>query len=239
MQENRRVCKFPCTSRGEGPAGPAAAGGRRGQPAAAPGPAPRRGRGALRALPWQAAAWGQGQAAGRRPVYSPYKAQKTGRRPPLRSGGAPLRGALPGLRPGGLRPSPPPAHIFPNAAAPAFPGPAPGRQLRGAGASSGAGAPFTARTRRRKPAAGPRCAAAGGAPPQGRPARAKPGRPAAAFPPCTGRPKGEKPYPLAPSSSGCSCSPRRAASSAAPVSESSAQRLVGFFRGSSCPKGTK
>ena len=38
------------------------------------------------------------------------------------------------------------------------------------------GAPFTARTRRRKPAAGPRCAAAGGAP-QGRPARAACGRP--------------------------------------------------------------
>ena len=191
-------------------------------------------------------------------------------------------------------------------------GPAPGRQPRGGRDKRRAGAPFTARTRRRKPAAGPRCAAAGGAP-AGRPARAMPGRPAAAprllhifsktqqprlFPapppagscvgqgqaagrcpvyspykaqeagrrppllrsggrpcgaPCPGvaraaggrraprphTPQGEKPYPLAPSSSGCSCSPRRAASSVAPVSESSAQRLVGFFRGSSCPKGTK
>ena len=205
LQENRRVCKFPCTSRGEAP-------------------------------PSAGSCVGAGASGG---SYSPYKAQKAGRRPPLRSsGGAPRRGALPGRSPGGLRPSPPPAHISPNAAAPAFPGPAPGRQLRGDRGKRRVGAPFTARTRRRKPAAGPRCAAAGGAP-AGRPARAKPGRPAAAFSPYTGPPKGEKPYPLAPSSSGCSCSPRRAASSVAPVSESSAQRLVGFFRGSSCPKGTK
>lgn len=75
LQENRRVCKFPCTSRGEGPAGPAAVGGRRGR----------------------AAAWGQGQAAGRRPVYSPYKAQEAGRRPPLlRSGGRPVGAPCPG-----------------------------------------------------------------------------------------------------------------------------------------------
>ena len=209
LQENRRVCKFPCTSRGEGPAlgrqlrGAGASGGsaprlqpvqgagsrpqapaaqqrggapqgrparaKPGRPAAVPASCtyfPKRSSpGFSRPRPRQAAAWGQGQAAGRRPVYSLYKAQEAGRRPPLRS--------------------------------------------------SGQGAPA------------------------GRPARAKPGRPAAAFSPCTGPPKGEKPYPLAPSSSGCSCSPRRAASSAAPVSESSAQRLVGFFRGSSCPKGTK
>ena len=40
---------------------------------------------------------GQGQAAGRYPVYSPYKAQKTGRRPPLRSsGGRPAGAPCPG-----------------------------------------------------------------------------------------------------------------------------------------------
>lgn len=38
---------------------------------------------------------------------------------------------------------------------------------------------------------------------------------------------------------GCNCLPSSAAASAAPVRESSAARLVGFFRGSSCPKGTK
>ena len=38
---------------------------------------------------------------------------------------------------------------------------------------------------------------------------------------------------------GCNCRPSSAAVSAAPVRESSAARLVGFFRGSSCPKGTK
>ncbi len=208
LQENRRVCKFPCTSRGEGPAPAGSCVGA----GASGGPAPR-----LQPV----------QGAENRP-QAPAAQQR----------GAPRRGALPGRSPGGLRPSPPPAHIFPNAAAPAFPGLALGRQLRGGRGKRRVGAPFTARTRRRKPAAGPRCAAAGGAP-AGHPARAKPGRPAAVFSPCTGRPKGEKPYPLAPSSSGCSCSPRRAASSAASVSESSAQRLVGFFRGSSCPKGTK
>ena len=38
---------------------------------------------------------------------------------------------------------------------------------------------------------------------------------------------------------GCNCRPSSAAANAAPVRESSAARLVGFFRGSSCPKGTK
>ena len=38
---------------------------------------------------------------------------------------------------------------------------------------------------------------------------------------------------------GCNCRPSSAAASAAPVRESSAARLVGFFGGSSCPKGTK
>ena len=200
LQENRRVCKFPCTSRGEGPApGRQLRGGRGkrrvgapftartrrccaaggapqgrparaqpGRPAAVPASCtyfPKRSSpGFPRPRPRQAAAWGQGQAAGRYPVYSPCKAQEAGRRPPLRSSGGRPEGA-----------------------------PCPGF------------------------------------------ARAACGR----LSPRTNSPKGEKPYPLAPSSSGCSCSPRRAASSVAPVSESSAQRLVGFFRGSSCPKGTK
>lgn len=47
-------------------------------------------------------------------------------------------------------------------------------------------------------------------------------------------------YPTGiPRSIGCNCLPSSAAASAAPVSESSAAKLVGFFRGSSCPKGTK
>ncbi len=98
LQENRRVCKFPCTSRGEGPAGPAACGGRRGRPAAAPRPRPMQGAGRPAGPPSAGSCVGQGQAAGRCPVYSPYKAQKTGRRPPLlRSGGRPAGAPCPGF----------------------------------------------------------------------------------------------------------------------------------------------
>ena len=47
-------------------------------------------------------------------------------------------------------------------------------------------------------------------------------------------------YPTGiPRSIGCNCRPSSAAASAAPVRESSAARLVGVFRGASCPKGTK
>ena len=99
LQENRRVCKFPCTSRGEGPQGrpPQAAVGDGLRPP--PGPAPcGGGRGALRAPPSAGSCVGQGQAAGRCPVYSPYKAQEAGRRPPLRSsGGRPAGAPCPGF----------------------------------------------------------------------------------------------------------------------------------------------
>lgn len=60
---------------------------------------------------------------------------------------------------------------------------------------------------------------------------------------CGAGPAGPLPaqtYPTGiPRSIGCNCLPSSAAASAAPVRESSAARLVGFFRGSSCPKGTK
>ena len=204
LQENRRVCKFPCTSRGEGPAF-----GRQLRRAGASGGS------APRLQPVQGAgSRPQAPAAQQRGAPCPGEARAACGRPRL-------------------------LHIFPQTQQPRLsPAPPSAGSCVGAGASGGSAS-------RLQPVQGagsrpqaPRCAAAGGAP-AGRPARAKPGRPAAVFSPCTGRPKGEKPYPLAPSSSGCSCSPRRAASSAAPVSESSAQRLVGFFRGSSCPKGTK
>ena len=136
MQENRRVCKFPCTSRGEGSAlgrqlrragasGGSAprlqlvqgAGSRPQAPAAqqrgAPCPGEARaacGRPRLLhifpqtqqprlspAPPSAGSCVGQGQAAGRCPVYSPYKAQEAGRRPPLRSsGGRPAGAPCPG-----------------------------------------------------------------------------------------------------------------------------------------------
>ena len=74
LQENRRVCKFPCTSRGEAPppAGSCVGAGASG------GPVPR-----LQPV----------QGAESRP-QAPAAAQR----------GAPLRGALPGRSPGGLRP---------------------------------------------------------------------------------------------------------------------------------------
>ena len=60
---------------------------------------------------------------------------------------------------------------------------------------------------------------------------------------CGAGPAGPLPaqtYPTGiPRSIGCNCLPSSAAASAAPVRESSAARLVGFFRGLSCPKGTK
>ena len=137
MQENRRVCKFPCTSRGEGlpPAGSCVGQGqaagltartRRRKPAAGPrccaaggrpagAPCPGEARAAcgrprllhifsqtqqprlFPALPPAGSCVGQGQAAGRRPVYSPCKAQEAGRRPPLRSsGGRPCGAPCPG-----------------------------------------------------------------------------------------------------------------------------------------------
>ena len=57
--------------------------------------------------------------------------------PAAQQRGAPRRGALPGRSPGGLRPPPSPAHIFPNAVAPAFPGPAPAGSCVGQGQAAG------------------------------------------------------------------------------------------------------
>lgn len=80
--------------------------------------------------------------------------------------------------------------------------------------------------------------------PQGsRPADGFGGRGPPAAPRSGAGPAGPLPaqtYPTGiPRSIGCNCLPSSAAASAAPVRESSAARLVGFFRGSSCPKGTK
>ena len=128
---------------------------------------------------------------------------------------SPLRGD-----PGGLRP--------PSAA------------LRAAGA-----APFPPRKPAKDPVSCPgRPLRTAGFSPQGsRPADGFGGR----WPPTAPRsgagPAGPLPaqtYPTGiPRSIGCNCRPSSAAASAAPVRESSAARLVGFFRGSSCPKGTK
>lgn len=128
---------------------------------------------------------------------------------------SPLRGD-----PGGLRP--------PSAA------------LRAAGA-----APLPPREPAKRPATSPgRPLQTAGFSPQGsRPADGFGGR----WPPTAPRsgagPAGPLPaqtYPTGiPRSIGCNCLPSSAAASAAPVRESSAARLVGFFRGSSCPKGTK
>lgn len=128
---------------------------------------------------------------------------------------SPLRGD-----PGGLRP--------PSAA------------LRAAGA-----APFPPRRPAKDPVSclGRPLQTAGFSPQGSRPADGFGGR----WPPTAPRsgagPAGPLPaqtYPTGiPRSIGCNCLPSSAAASAAPVRESSAARLVGFFRGSSCPKGTK
>lgn len=128
---------------------------------------------------------------------------------------SPLRGD-----PGGLRP--------PSAA------------LRAAGA-----APFPPRRPAKDPVSclGRPLQTAGFSPQGSRPADGFGGR----WPPTAPRsgagPAGPLPaqtYPTGISRSiGCNCRPSSAAASAAPVRESSAARLVGFFRGSSCPKGTK
>lgn len=128
---------------------------------------------------------------------------------------SPLRGD-----PGGLRP--------PSAA------------LRAAGA-----APFPPRRPAKDPVSclGRPLQTAGFSPQGSRPADGFGGR----WPPTAPRsgagPAGPLPaqtYPTGiPCSIGCNCRPSSAAASAAPVRESSAARLVGFFRGSSWPKGTK
>ena len=141
LQENRRVCKFPCTFQGEGP------------------PPGRQLRGA-------------GASGGSAPRLQPVQgAENRPQAPAAQQRGAPRRGALPGRSPGGLRPSPPPAHIFPNAAAPAFPGPRP-RQAAAWGQGQATGrcsvySPYKAQEAGRRP-----------------PLRSSGGRPAGA--PCPG-----------------------------------------------------
>ena len=116
----------------------------------------------------------------------------------------------------------------------------PSAALRAAGA-----APFPPRRPAKAPVSCPgRPLQTAGFSPQGsRPADGFGGRWPPAAPRSGAGPAGPLPaqtYPTGiPRSIGCNCRPSSAASSAAPVSESSAQRLVGFFRGSSCPKGTK
>ena len=128
---------------------------------------------------------------------------------------SPLRGD-----PGGLRP--------PSAA------------LRAAGA-----APFPPRRPAKDPVSclGRPLQTAGFSPQGSRPADGFGGRGPPAAPRSGASPAGPLPaqtYPTGiPRSIGCNCLPSSAAASAAPVRESSAARLVGFFRGSSCPKGTK
>lgn len=128
---------------------------------------------------------------------------------------SPLRGD-----PGGLRP--------PSAA------------LRAAGA-----APFPPRRPAKDPVSclGRPLQTAGFSPQGSRPADGFGGRWPPAAPLRGAGPAGPLPaqtYPTGiPRSIGCNCLPSSAAASAAPVRESSAARLVGFFRGSSCPKGTK
>ena len=128
---------------------------------------------------------------------------------------SPLRGD-----PGGLRP--------PSAA------------LRAVGA-----APFPPRRPAKDPVSclGRPLQTAGFSPQGSRPADGFGGRWPPAAPRSGAGPAGPLPaqtYPTGiPRSIGCNCLPSSAAASAAPVRESSAARLVGFFRGSSCPKGTK
>ena len=116
----------------------------------------------------------------------------------------------------------------------------PSAALRAAGA-----APLPPREPAKRPATSPgRPLQTAGFSPQGsRPADGFGGRWPPAAPLRGAGPAGPLPaqtYPTGiPRSIGCNCRPSSAAASAAPVRESSAARLVGFFRGSSCPKGTK
>lgn len=116
----------------------------------------------------------------------------------------------------------------------------PSAALRAAGA-----APLPARRPAKDPVSclGRPLQTAGFSPQGSRPADGFGGRGPPAAPRSGADPAGPLPaqtYPTGiPRSIGCNCLPSSAAASAAPVRESSAARLVGFFRGSSCPKGTK
>lgn len=116
----------------------------------------------------------------------------------------------------------------------------PSAALRAAGA-----APLPARRPAKDPVSrlGRPLQTAGFSPQGSRPADGFGGRGPPAAPRSGAGPAGPLPaqtYPTGiPRSIGCNCLPSSAAASAAPVRESSAARLVGFFRGSSCPKGTK
>lgn len=116
----------------------------------------------------------------------------------------------------------------------------PSAALRAAGA-----APLPARRPAKDPVSrlGRPLQTAGFSPQGSRPADGFGGRGPPAAPRSGAGPAGPLPaqtYPTGiPRSIGCNCRPSSAAASAAPVRESSAARLVGFFRGSSCPKGTK
>lgn len=116
----------------------------------------------------------------------------------------------------------------------------PSAALRAAGA-----APLPARRPAKDPVSclGRPLQTAGFSPQGSRPADGFGGRGPPAAPRSGADPAGPLPaqtYPTGiPRSIGCNCRPSSAAASAAPVRESSAARLVGFFRGSSCPKGTK
>ena len=116
----------------------------------------------------------------------------------------------------------------------------PSAALRAAGAAP---LPPRAPAKRPAPAPGRPLQTAGFSPQGSRPADGFGGRWPPAAPLRGAGPAGPLPaqtYPTGiPRSIGCNCRPSSAAASAAPVRESSAARLVGFFRGSSCPKGTK